>query len=48
MVNPFAGRIIAFCCDVVMRGNKTPLVVLLISSMALVSAKLPSALIETF
>lgn len=48
MVNPFAGRIIAFCCVVVIRGNKTPLVVLLISSIALVSAKLPSALIETF
>src|SRR5664279_5509028 len=48
MVNPFAGNMIEFCCDVVILGSKNPLVVLLTSSIALVSAKLPSALTETF
>ena len=48
MVNPFAGNMMEFCWDVVILGNKKPLVVLLTSSIALVSARLPSALIETF
>jgi hypothetical protein len=45
---PVAGKIMAFCWAVVIRGARNPLLVLLTSSIALVSAKLPFALIETF
>ncbi len=48
ITRPVAGRMIAFCWAVVMRGIKNPVVVLLTSSMALVSALLPVELIETF
>lgn len=48
MVSPLEGKMMAFCWVVVIRGNKKPLLVLLTSSIALVSGKLPSALMETF
>ena len=48
IASPVAGNMTAFCWVVVIRGSKNPLVVLLTSSIALVSGKLPVALIETF
>ncbi len=48
MTNPVAGKIIAFCWEVVIRGIKNPVVVLLTSSIALVSALLPVEFIDTF
>ena len=45
---PAAGKGIAFCWVVVIRGARKPLLVLLISNMALPSGKPPVALIAIF
>jgi|SRR6185503_3197817 hypothetical protein len=45
---PVAGKMIAFCWAVVIRGARNPLLVLLTSSIALVSAKFPVEFIDTF
>ncbi|RZM15360.1 MAG: hypothetical protein EOO88_43530, partial [Pedobacter sp.] len=48
ITNPFAGRMMAFCCVVVILGTRNPLLVLLTSSMALVSGLLPVSLMAMF
>jgi hypothetical protein len=46
--NPLAGNGMAFCWVVVILGARNPLLVLLTSSMALVSGKLPVPLMAIF
>ena len=48
IVSPVAGKTMASLSVVVILGIKNPLVVLLTSSIALVSGRLPVELIETF
>ena len=48
MINPVAGKGIALTCAAVILGNRKPLLVLLTSSMALVSGRLPVAFSAIF